>query len=67
MDEALRIWLHDYSSTHGTAVGQNSQNQTEFRKKETWILAYAPGTPDEFEERRFAAAASRSGLSFPTT
>jgi hypothetical protein len=43
MDDDLCIWLHDFHSTHGTAVGHNGQNQMEVRKKETWILAYAPG------------------------
>ncbi|KAL9039365.1 MAG: hypothetical protein Q9180_002573 [Flavoplaca navasiana] len=50
VDEALNIWLHDYRSTHGTAVGQNGQNQKEVRRKDTWLLAYPPGAPDGFEE-----------------
>ncbi|KJZ70486.1 hypothetical protein HIM_10115 [Hirsutella minnesotensis 3608] len=43
-DSDLRIWLHDYSSSHGTAVGYDGQNQEETRKKEKWILAFSPGT-----------------------
>jgi hypothetical protein len=50
VDKAFHIWLHDYNSTHGTAVGQNGQNQTEVRRKETWLLAYPPDTPDGFEK-----------------
>ncbi|KAK0840220.1 hypothetical protein LTR03_010733 [Friedmanniomyces endolithicus] len=50
VDETLNIWLHDYHSTHGTAVGQNGLNQKEVRRKETWLLAYPPGAPDGFEE-----------------
>lgn len=38
-------------SAHGTAVGQNGQNQTQVRRKETWILAYTPSIADEFEVR----------------
>ena len=40
----LWIWLHDYYSLHGTAVAHNSQNETEVRKKDTWLLAYGPGS-----------------------
>ena len=49
VDDELRIWLRDYS-THGTAVGYNGQNETEFRKGQTWILCLQPGIPNIFEE-----------------
>lgn len=65
MDEALHIWLHDYESTHGTAVGQNGQNQTEARRKETWILAYAPGAPNEIEERTIHCSSLAIRIEFP--
>ena len=65
MDEALHIWLHDYESTHGTAVGQNGQNQTEVRRKQTWILAYAPGIADEFEERTIHCGSLAIKIEFP--
>lgn len=29
---------------HGTAVAHNGQNKTEVRKKDTWLLAYGPGS-----------------------
>lgn len=48
VDDDLRIWLHDYHLTHGTAVGYSSQNQKEVRKKEKWILAYKPGLQNRF-------------------
>lgn len=48
VDDDLRIWLYDYYSTHGTAVGYDGQNQKEVRKKETWILAYEAGTRNRF-------------------
>lgn len=49
VDSNLRIWLHDYRSSHGTAVGHDEQNEAEVRKMETWILAYEPGSADRFE------------------
>ena len=47
VDDSLSIFLHDYHSTHGTAVGYDGQNKEEVRKKETWILAYKPGTESQ--------------------
>ena len=37
------IWLHDFHSTYGTAVGYNDQKKDEVRTKDTWILSYGPG------------------------
>lgn len=65
VDEALHIWLYDYESTHGTAVSQNGQNQTEVRKKETWILAYRLGSPDEFEARTIHCSSLAIRIEFP--
>lgn len=65
MDEALHIWLHDYSSTHGTAVSQNNQNQAEVRRKETWILAYAPGTANVFKEMTIRCSSLAFRIEFP--
>ena len=48
VNDDLCIWLHDYHSTHGTAVGYSHRNQKEVRRKETWILSYEPGTPSPF-------------------
>jgi hypothetical protein len=48
VDDNLYIWLHDYHSLHGSAVGYSGQNQHEVRKNETWILAYAPGADNPF-------------------
>jgi len=50
LDDDLCIWLHDYHSGYGTAVGYDGQNQTEVRKSETWILAYKPGEENPFGE-----------------
>ena len=33
VDDNLWIWLHDYYSTHVTAVGHDHQNETEVRRK----------------------------------
>jgi len=65
VDEALNIWLHDYNSTHGTAVGQNGQNQTEVRRKETWLLAYPPDAPDRFEETTIHCSSLAIRIEFP--
>jgi len=48
VDDDLCIWLHDYRSGYGTAVGYSGQNQREVRKSETWILAYKPGEENPF-------------------
>ncbi|KAI9783320.1 MAG: hypothetical protein M1816_001418 [Peltula sp. TS41687] len=45
VDDNLWVWLHDYHSTHGTAVGYDDDQKDEVRKCDTWILSYAPGTP----------------------
>ncbi|KAF2006473.1 hypothetical protein P154DRAFT_422063, partial [Amniculicola lignicola CBS 123094] len=61
----LSIWLHDYHSTHGTAVGQNGQNQKEVRRKETWLLAYPPSAPDGFEEMTIHCSSLAIRIEFP--
>ncbi|KAK5651041.1 hypothetical protein OQA88_1063 [Cercophora sp. LCS_1] len=48
VDDRLCIWLHDFTSTHGTAVGYNGQNEREIHGKDTWILAYEPGKRNQF-------------------
>jgi hypothetical protein len=41
-DDEHSIWLHDYHSSHGTAVGYDEQMQDDVRRKETWIMSYGP-------------------------
>ena len=65
MDKTLNIWLHDYHSTHGTAVDQNGQNQKEVRRKETWLLAYPPSAPDKFEETTIYCSGLAIRIEFP--
>ncbi|KAK4981719.1 hypothetical protein LTR66_009760 [Elasticomyces elasticus] len=65
VDDDLCIWLHDYHSTHGTAVGYNGQNQEEVRKKETWILAYEPGTWNRFGEISIHSGGLLINIEFP--
>jgi hypothetical protein len=50
VDYNLCVWLHDYHSRHGSAVGHNGQNQNQVRKSETWILAFEPGEENPFGE-----------------
>lgn len=61
----LCIWLHDYLSTHGTAVGYNDQNRMEVRKKETWILSYEPGIPSPFGDITIHSGGLTIRIDFP--
>lgn len=65
VDNNLWIWLHDYSSSNGTAVAHNGQNQNEVRKRETWILAYEPGSASSFEKTTIHAARLGLKIQFP--
>ena len=65
VDDDLWIWLHDYHSTHGTAVSHDGQNHREVRRKETWILAYAPGTRNPFEEITIYSGSLAVKIGFP--
>ena len=65
VDESLRIWLHDYSSRHGTPVSHGAQNVTEVRKNETWILAYEPSTINIFEEETVHCSSLAFEIQFP--
>ena len=65
MDETLNVWLHDYHSTHGTAVGQNGLNQKEVRRKETWLLVYSLGDSDGFEETTIHCSSLIIRIEFP--
>lgn len=65
VDDDFCIWLHDYYSTHGTAIGYKGQNQKEVRKKETWILACKPGTRHRFGEITIHAGSLAVKIEFP--
>lgn len=65
VDDDLCIWLHDYLSTHGTAVGYKGQNQKDVRKKDTWILAYAPGTRNRSGETTIHSGSLAVNIEFP--
>lgn len=67
VDDDFCIWLHDFQSSHGTAVGYNGQGQDEIRKKDTWILSYGPGRTQHWEDIRIYSVALLSRLSSPTT
>ena len=51
VDGEFRIWLRDYSK-HEIAVGYAGQNETEFRKGETWILCLQLGNRNVFEDMK---------------
>jgi hypothetical protein len=65
VNDDLWIWLHDSYSAHGTAVGYDGQNQKEVRRKETWILAYAPGTRNQFGEMTIHSGSLAVKIQFP--
>ena len=65
MDETLRIWIHDYESKYGTAVGQDDQNQTEIRRKETWLLAFPPGHRYGFDKTTVHCSSLAIRIMFP--
>ena len=65
VDDNLCIWLHDYHSAHGTAVGYKGQNQKEVRKRETWILTFAPGTRNRFGEITIHLGSLAVKIEFP--
>lgn len=47
------IFIYGYTTTirrNGTAVGYKGENQKELRKRETWILAFAPNIWNRFGE-----------------
>jgi hypothetical protein len=50
VDDNLCIWLHDYCSSFGTAVGYGTQCTKEVRKREKWLLRYGPGISNPFED-----------------
>lgn len=65
VDEDFRIWLHDYHSTHGTAVSYDGQNGRDVRKRETWILAFTPGTRKRFREITVHVGSLAAKVEFP--
>ncbi|KAF2007836.1 kinase-like protein [Amniculicola lignicola CBS 123094] len=65
VDDNLNIWLHDYHSTHGTAVGQNGKNQNDVRRKETWLMAYPPGAPGGFQDMTINCGSLAIMIEFP--
>ena len=65
MDDRLWIWLHDYHSTHGTAVAHNGRNETEVRKKDTWLLAYGPTSRKQLKNVTIHSAGLVMKIEFP--
>lgn len=65
IDEKLRIWLHDFHSTHGTAVSYNHEHQDEVRTKETWILSYEPRNPKRWNDIAIISGGLKINVEFP--
>ena len=59
------IFLHDYHSSHGTAVSYNHEKQDEVRKKETWILSRGPGTRTRWKDIIIHAGGLAIKIEFP--
>ncbi|KAL8808694.1 MAG: hypothetical protein Q9200_004109 [Gallowayella weberi] len=55
----------DPRSDDADNVGHDKQNQNEVRKKETWLLAFAPGAPDRFKETTIHCGYLTIRISFP--
>lgn len=59
------IWLHDYHSTYGTAVGYDDEKKDEVRTNDTWILSYGPGDPKRWEDVTVYAGGLAFKIEFP--
>lgn len=59
------IFLHDYHSSYGTAVGYGNQKQAEVRKRETWILSRGPGSNSEWEDTTIHSYELAIRIEFP--
>lgn len=65
VDDDLSIRLQDLHSKYGTAVGCDGQNETEWRKWETWILAPPPGEGSPFSSVTIHSAGLAVEIEFP--
>ena len=65
VDDEMRIWLHDYYSKHGTAVGYDKQNADERRVQETWLLAFGPGIRNRLGHLTIDSGDLIIGIEFP--
>ncbi len=65
VDGQMRIWLHDYHSKHGTAVGHGQQNAHERRVNETWLLAFEPDIRTYLGELTIDSGGLVIGIEFP--
>lgn len=65
VDERGWVFLHDYHSSHGSAVGYNYEKQDEVRKKETWILSHGPGIRTQWEDVVIHAGGLAIKIEFP--
>ncbi|KAF2759763.1 kinase-like protein [Pseudovirgaria hyperparasitica] len=64
VNDKMQIFLNDRSK-HGTAVAYNDVNADQYRKHETWILAYEPGARDPFGPITIHTGGVTIGIEFP--
>ena len=65
IDEKFCVWLHDFYSSHGTAVGYDHEHQDEIRKGESWILFYEPGNSKQWKDIRIHSGGLTIKIEFP--
>lgn len=65
IDENFCIFLHDFHSSYGTAVGYDRQKHDEVRKKETWLLSYKPGTLNPWKDVMIHSGGLSIKIEFP--
>ena len=65
IDENFCIFLHDFHSSYGTAVGYDHQKHDEVRKKETWFLSYKPGIPNRWNDITIYSGGLAIKIEFP--
>ena len=65
VDDELCIWLCDYHSKYGTAVGGDEQNTREARRQERWILAHSAGTKNIFKTISISSGKLAIRVEFP--
>ncbi|KAK2744243.1 hypothetical protein FQN57_004328 [Myotisia sp. PD_48] len=62
IDDQLAVFLTSISET---AVEHDGQNKHEARSRESWILAYPPGSSDVFKETTIVSGFNHFSIEFP--
>lgn len=65
IDDNYWIWLHDYHSSHGSAVRYDEHKKDEVRKRDSWILSYGPGQRMHWETIEVYVSGLAFRIKFP--